>query len=88
LHARRIAVENVTVHETFGLELLEAFREQTIREIRNAVLYLREASGSLEEDGDDGAGPPLAYQFDRLVVERAAGFALDGRYDLPHEAQE
>src|SRR5215213_6896999 len=68
LDARRVAVQDDPVDDALGLELLQPLREEAVRQIGHALLDLREARGSLEQDRDDRPGPALAYELYCLVV--------------------
>ena len=75
------AVDDVALHYALGLELLEALGEEAIGDVRNQAADLREVGGPVEEDQQDGPRPALADQFDRAVVQGAAGRSL-GVVDL------
>src|SRR6185503_13462461 len=65
-------VDDVPLDDALRLELLHPFGQQTVRQIGDEPLELREASGPVHEDEQDCARPPLAHQLDGVVVFRAA----------------
>src|SRR5215217_6136026 len=72
LHAHRGTVENATLDHTLRLELLEAFRQQPVRQLGDELPDAGEVKRAVEEDEDDGARPAFADQLDGAVVEPAA----------------
>src|SRR3954452_20976593 len=68
------AVADVALDDAAGLELLHAFGQQPVGEVRHGAADLREAHrAAVEQDVDDRARPALADELDRLVQVGTAG---------------